>query len=50
MYSNDERIEVMVRGGGGEEEELTPTNVEIEFQGDHRYSAANRGLKHSMAQ
>jgi hypothetical protein len=38
MYSNDERIEVMVRGG----EELTPTSVEIEFQGEHRYSAANR--------
>ena len=38
MYSNDERIEVMVRGG----EELTPTSVEIEFQGDHHYSAANR--------
>jgi hypothetical protein len=38
MYSNDERIEVMVRGG----EEMTPTNVEIEFQGDHRYSAAHR--------
>jgi hypothetical protein len=38
VYSNDERIEVMVRGG----EELAPTNVEIEFQGDQRYSAANR--------
>lgn len=38
MYSNDERVVVMVRGG----EELTPTNVEIEFQGEHRYSAANR--------
>lgn len=38
VYSNDERIEVMVREG----EELTPTNVEIEFQGDQSYSAANR--------
>jgi PKD repeat protein len=38
MYSNDERIVVVVRGG----EELTPTNVEIEFRGDERYSAANR--------
>jgi hypothetical protein len=38
MYSNDERVVVMVRGG----EELAPTNVEIEFQGEHRYSAANR--------
>ncbi len=38
MYSNDERVQVMVRGG----EDLTPTNVGIEFQGDHRYSAANR--------
>ncbi len=38
VYSNDERVEVMVRGG----EELTPTSVEIEFQGDHTYSAANR--------
>jgi hypothetical protein len=38
LYSNDERIEVMVRGG----DVLTPINVEIEFQGDQRYSAANR--------
>ena len=38
MYSNDERIVVVVRGG----EELTPTNVEIDFRGDQRYSAANR--------
>src|SRR5918992_46623 len=38
MYSNDERIVVIVRGG----EELTPTNVEIDFRGDERYSAANR--------
>jgi hypothetical protein len=38
LYSNDEEIKVMVRGG----EVLTPTNVEIEFQGDDRYSAANR--------
>jgi hypothetical protein len=38
VYSNDERIEVMVRGG----EALAPTNVEIEFQGDERYSGANR--------
>jgi hypothetical protein len=27
-----------VRGG----DDLTPTNVEIEFQGEHRYSAASR--------
>jgi PKD repeat protein len=38
MYSNDERIVVIVRGG----EELTPTNVEIDFRSDQRYSAANR--------
>jgi PKD repeat protein len=38
MYSNDESIHVIVRGG----EELTPTNVEIDFGGDQRYSAANR--------
>lgn len=38
VYSDDEGIEVMVRGG----EELTPTNIEIEFEGDQRYSAANR--------
>jgi PKD repeat protein len=38
MYSNDERIVVIVRGG----EELTPTNIEIDFLGDQRYSAANR--------
>jgi hypothetical protein len=38
MYSNDEDVQVTVRGG----EELTPTNVEIQFQGDQRYSAANR--------
>ena len=38
MYSNDENIHVIVRGG----EELTPTNVEIDFRGDQRYSAANR--------
>jgi PKD repeat protein len=38
MYSNDERIVVIVRGG----EELTPTNIEIDFRGDERYSAANR--------
>src|SRR5918994_2110677 len=38
MYSNDERVHVIVRGG----EELTPTNVEIDFRGDQRYSAANR--------
>jgi PKD repeat protein len=38
MYSNDERVHVIVRGG----EELTPTNVEIDFRGDERYSAANR--------
>jgi hypothetical protein len=38
MYSDDERIVVIVRGG----EELTPTNVEIEFRGEQQYSAANR--------
>jgi PKD repeat protein len=38
MYSNDERVHVIVRGG----DELTPTNVEIDFRGDQRYSAANR--------
>ncbi|HWS19728.1 MAG TPA: PKD domain-containing protein [Nitrososphaera sp.] len=38
MYSNDERIVVIVRGG----EELTPTNIEIDFRGDQRYSASNR--------
>jgi hypothetical protein len=38
MYSNDEDVQVIVRGG----EELTPTIVEIQFQGEHRYSAANR--------
>jgi hypothetical protein len=38
MYSNDERIVVIVRG----DEELTPTNIEIDFRGDQRYSAANR--------
>src|SRR5829696_7630108 len=38
MYSNDERVHVIVRGG----EELTPTNIEIDFRGDQRYSAANR--------
>ena len=27
-----------MRGG----DDLTPTNVEIEFQGEHRYSAASR--------
>jgi hypothetical protein len=38
MYSNDEDVQVIVRGG----EELTPTNVEIQFQGDEKYSAAHR--------
>ncbi|HKU49639.1 MAG TPA: hypothetical protein VJP79_06790 [Nitrososphaera sp.] len=38
MYSNDEEVQVIVRGG----EELTPTNVEIQFQGDEKYSAAHR--------
>jgi PKD repeat protein len=38
MYSNDERVNVIVRGG----EDLTPTSVEIDFRGDQRYSAANR--------
>jgi PKD repeat protein len=38
MYSNDERVHVILRGG----EELTPTDVEIDFRGDQRYSAANR--------
>jgi hypothetical protein len=38
MYSNDEDIQVIIRGG----DDLTPTNVEIQFQGEHRYSGANR--------
>src|SRR5919108_3606579 len=38
IYSNDERIVIIVRGG----EELTPTNIEIDFRGDQRYSASNR--------
>jgi PKD repeat protein len=38
MYSNDERVHIILRGG----EELTPTNIEIDFRGDQRYSAANR--------
>ena len=38
MYSNDERIVVIVRGG----EELTPTNVEIDFRGDQRYSGSQQ--------
>ncbi|MDQ5841940.1 MAG: PKD domain-containing protein, partial [Thermoproteota archaeon] len=38
MYSNDERIVIILRGG----EELTPTNIEIDFRGDQRYSASNR--------
>jgi PKD repeat protein len=38
MYSNDERVHIILRGG----EELTPTNIEIDFRGDERYSAANR--------
>jgi hypothetical protein len=38
MYSNDEDIQIIIRGG----DDLTPTNVEIEFQGEHRYSGANR--------
>jgi len=38
LYSNDEKVEVMVRGGNV----LTPTNIEIEFQGDAKYSAAHR--------
>ena len=38
MYSNDERIVIIVRGG----EDLTPTNIEIDFRGDQRYSASNR--------
>lgn len=38
MYSDDERIQVMVRGG----DDLTPTNIEIEFQGEHNNSAAHR--------
>ncbi len=38
MYSDDERIHVMVRGG----DDLTPTNIEIEFQGEHNNSAAHR--------
>src|SRR5918997_1794604 len=38
IYSNDERVHIILRGG----EELTPTNIEIDFRGDQRYSAANR--------
>jgi PKD repeat protein len=38
MYFNDERVHVILRGG----EELTPTNIEIDFRGDQRYSAAHR--------
>ncbi|HEX2107434.1 MAG TPA: hypothetical protein VHF28_06860 [Nitrososphaera sp.] len=38
MYSNDERVHIILRGG----EDLTPTNIEIDFRGDERYSAANR--------
>jgi hypothetical protein len=38
MYSNDEDIQIIIRGG----DDLTPTNVEIQFQGDQRYSGANR--------
>jgi hypothetical protein len=38
IYSDDERVHIILRGG----EELTPTNIEIDFRGDHRYSAANR--------
>ncbi|MDQ3881737.1 MAG: hypothetical protein M3249_01085, partial [Thermoproteota archaeon] len=38
MYSNDERVNVIVMGG----DELTPTNIEIDFRGDQRPSAANR--------
>ncbi|MFL6487381.1 MAG: hypothetical protein ACJ71D_11820 [Nitrososphaera sp.] len=38
MYSNDERVNVIVGGG----DELTPTNIEIDFRGDQRSSAANR--------
>jgi PKD repeat protein len=38
LYSNDERVHIILKGG----EELTPTNIEIDFRGDERYSAANR--------
>jgi hypothetical protein len=38
LYSNDERVHIILRGG----EELTPSNIEIDFRGDERYSAANR--------
>lgn len=38
MYSDNEKVQIMVRGGG----ELTPTNIEIEFQGHEKYSAAHR--------
>jgi hypothetical protein len=38
IYSDDERVHIILRGG----EDLTPTNIEIDFRGDHRYSAANR--------
>jgi hypothetical protein len=37
-YSNDEKIQIMVRGG----EDLTPTNIEIEFRGHEKYSAEHR--------
>jgi hypothetical protein len=38
MYSDDEPISIVVRGG----EELSPTNIQIQFQGDQSYSAADR--------
>ena len=38
IYSNDETILIMVKGGRN----LTPTNIEIDFHGEERYSAANR--------
>jgi len=38
MYSDNEKVQIMVRGG----EVLTPTNIEIEFQGTEKYSAAHR--------
>jgi len=37
-YSNDEIIQVLLSGG----DQLTPSNIEIQFQGDEKYSAAHR--------
>jgi hypothetical protein len=38
MYSTDERVVVMLKGG----KDLTQTNIDINFRGQERYSAANR--------